>query len=565
MRYQPLPVGVENFEDFYTDDYYYIDKTLFIRELLDQKAKVNLFTRPRRFGKTLTLSVLRYFFEDSYDFRGNKENHRHLFEGWKIMDEGERYLRHMGQYPVISLSLKSGKQAEFESCMCGIRNVIVDEFRRHSYILRDDCLLPNDKEDYLKYMSGTRDYMEYKDSLKFLSYCLKSWHGKPVIVLIDEYDVPLEGSFVYHFYDQMVDFIRGLFESTLKTNESLYFSVITGCLRISKESIFTGLNNLDINSILSTHYGEYFGFTEEDVEKLCRDYDMPQKYPEIKEWYNGYLFGNSNVYNPWSTIKYVKDHLANMQAYPIAYWVNTSGNAIVKDLIVHADESAKQVIEDLIAGKTITIPVHEDVTYGEIYDSQDNLWNFLFFTGYFRKVEELFEEGQDKRYLTVRLVNREIRYLFREKVLSWFADKIKASDRTILFQAFVNGDTDILTKELNALLHQTISFHDYYENFYHGFLAGILTGMGGYVTKSNREGGSGRSDIFIKPLSRRDTAFVVELKVADSITTLDKAAKDAITQIVDRNYEQELYDDGYIQTRRYGIAFFHKDCLAVEG
>ena len=311
MDYKPLPIGVENFEKFYTQDYYYVDKTLFIKELIDKKAKVNLFTRPRRFGKTLTLSMLKYYFEAAYDFRGNKKDYSHLFEGLAISEAGDKYSRHQGKYPVISLSLKSGKQDEYDNCLSQLKYVIAEEFDRHAYILDDRVLSDVDKETYKAFIQRNLSDGEYEQSLKFLSRCLEKWYGEKVIILIDEYDVPLEGAFVHGFYDRMVGFIRGLFENTLKTNDSLNFAVITGCLRVSKESIFTGLNNLFINSVLSDNYGEYFGFTEDEVKKICDDYDMPQKYSEIKEWYNGYIFGNKNVYNPWSSIYYVSDHLAN--------------------------------------------------------------------------------------------------------------------------------------------------------------------------------------------------------------------------------------------------------------
>ena len=559
---KPLPIGIENFEEIYSREYYYVDKTLLVKDLMDKGSKVNLFTRPRRFGKTLTLSMLQYYFEDAYDKRGNKKDYRYLFEDKKIFKEDEKYKKYMGQYPVISLTLKSGKQATFEGCMTALKNNLADEYKRHRYILQDCIMTTKERERYETYMDGEASIDEYKDSLKFLCQCLEDWHEKKVIVLIDEYDVPLEGAYHYGFYDKMVDFIRGLFETTLKTNNSLYFAVITGCLRISKESIFTGLNNLDINSILTVDYGEYFGFTEPEVMKMCQDYNLEDKFQEIKDWYNGYLFGDTNVYNPWSCIKYIKTHLSKRDAYPEAYWVNTSSNSIVRDLIERADDSQKQVIEDLIAGGEITIPVHEDITYDEVYKSTDNLWNFMFFTGYFRKIGESFVDTQ--KYITIKIPNLEVKHIYKQKVLSWFDDKIKETDRSALFTAIVTGDTEGFTKELQGLLQQTISFHDFYENFYHGFVAGVLTGMKGYIIKSNREGGQGRSDIFISPISREEEAFVLEFKVATSIDELQGKAKEAVQQIVDRRYEQELRDLGYIKIKRYGIAFFAKDCLVIS-
>ena len=559
---QPLPIGIEDFQMLCSEEYYYIDKTIMIKELLDRKASVNLFTRPRRFGKTLTLSMLQYYFEDAYDKRGNKKDYSYLFADKAIAGAGEKYKRHMGQYPVISLTLKSGKQANFEDCMRALKSNLADEFSRHRYILQDSVMTEKERVVFESYMNREASNGEYKDSLKFLCKCLEDWHGKKVIVLLDEYDVPLEGAYHYGFYDEMVDFIRGLFEATLKTNNSLYFAVITGCLRISKESIFTGLNNLEINSILTVDYGEYFGFTEPEVMKMCQDYGLEDKFQEMKDWYNGYLFGKTNVYNPWSCIRYIKTHVSQRDAYPEAYWVNTSSNSIVRDLIERADDSQKQVIEDLIAGGEITIPVHEDITYDEVYKSEDNLWNFMFFTGYFRKVGEHFEDTQ--KYITIKIPNMEVKHIYKEKVLNWFQEKTKETDRTALFTAIVNGDTEGFTRELKGLLMQTISFHDAYESFYHGFVAGVLTGMKGYIIKSNREGGKGRSDIFIAPVDKEKEAYVLEFKIANSLQEMPDKAKEAIQQIIDRQYEQELLDLGYIKVKRYGIAFFSKNCLVLS-
>lgn len=559
---KPMPIGVENFEQLNTEGYYYIDKTLFVKEIIDKKAMVNLFTRPRRFGKTLALSMLQYYFENMYDRRGNHIDNSELFADKLIHKTGEKYAKHMGKYPVISLTLKSGKQSEFEDSVRALQTSIADEFRRHSYILRDTPLTSKEIAVYERYMDQEVPYTDYKNSLKFLCQCLEAWYGKKTIVLIDEYDVPLEGAYHYGFYEKMVDFIRGLFENTLKTNNSLYFSVITGCLRISKESIFTGLNNIRINSVLSLDYGEYFGFTDEEVQHMCAEYDLPDKYSEMKQWYNGYLFGDKNVYNPWSCIQYMYDHMIKKDAFPLPYWVNTSSNSIVRDLINHADEEQKQAVEKLIAGGSITIPVHEDITYDEVYKSADNLWNFMFFTGYLKKVEESFD-GMN-RFITMNLPNTEIKYIFSEKVLGWFQDRVKELDRTSLFTSVISGDTVTFTKELKQILQATISFYDYYESFYHGFVTGVLTGIKGYAVKSNREGGKGRSDLFIKPVSRENTAIVIEFKVADSLAEMPAKAEKAILQIIEKQYEQELFDDGYIRTKRYGIAFFKKDCLVIS-
>ena len=561
MDYKPLPIGYENFNRLMSEDYYYIDKTLFIKELLDNKTMVNLFTRPRRFGKTLTLSMLRYFFEDAYDFRGNKEDYRQLFDGMKIMEAGERYTKHMGGYPVVSLTLKSGKQSTFQSCMKELRNYFALEFDRHQYILKDNCLSEEEKKRFRDYMNLKLEAEDYKYSLKFLCDCLKKWHGKDVIVLLDEYDVPLEGAYHYGFYNDMVDFIRELFGSTLKTNDSLNFAVITGCLRISKESIFTGLNNLDINSIMSISYGEYFGFTDMEVQKICEDYHLEQKYQEIKDWYNGYYFGEANVYNPWSVIKYIKDHKVRTDVFPVSYWANTSSNAIVRTLIDMADREVKDEIELLIAGGSIEKPVHEDITYDEVYESMDNLWNFMFFTGYFKKISERFEDRVC--YVTMKIPDQEVLYIFENKIRSWFETKLKNRNPKILFDAIKNKKTDIIKEEIRKMLYDTISYYDYHENFYHGVLAGLLYGMEYYSVKSNRENGKGRTDIVLKPLYRELTVYIFEFKIAKNESKLQDAAVEAIRQINDKKYDTELINDGYENIVKYGIAFCGKDCYVV--
>ena len=509
------------------------------------------------------MSMLQYFFEDSRNDEGTKLDNTHLFQGLNIMETGDWYLSHMGQYPVINLSLKSGKQPDFDMAYHMLIRQIADEYLRHKYILQDERL-SEQKERYLEIMREQADRNSYNDSLKFLSQCLEKYYGKKVIILIDEYDVPLENAFMEGFYEEMVAFIRSLFESALKTNSSLEFAVITGCLRISKESIFTGMNNLDIVSILSKNYDEYFGFTKKDVKKICKDYKLEHKYELIKEWYNGYIFGNTNVYNPWSMIRFIKDLKADENEFPSSYWANTSSNSIVRKLIEIADEDTKREIEALIEGKTIEKPIHEDITYDEVYKTMDNLWNFMFFTGYFRKVRE-WMDGEDKLFVELMIPNKEVKYIFRTKILGWFEEKVKAKDRSHLFQALIDRDVETLEEEIVELLMETISFNDAYESFYHGFLTGILSGMKGYTVKSNREGGSGRSDLFIRPVTRRKPAYVLEFKVAKTFTDLEKMAEAALQQIEDRQYVRELEDDGYQTVYRYGVAFFGKDCLVKLG
>ena len=561
MDQKPLPIGIDNFEKLITRGYYFVDKTFLIKDLLDNKADVNLFTRPRRFGKTLNMSMLQYYFEDRRDeFTGEKIDNSYLFEGLNIKAEGEKYTQYIGKYPVINLSLKSAKQRSLDLAFQCIREEISNEFKRHKYIIESDVLKP-EKEHFMKIVNNDKDMSLYITALKFLSDCLNKYYNEKVIILIDEYDVPLENAFFEGFYKEMIGFIRSLFESALKTNSSLEFSVITGCLRISKESIFTGLNNLKIISILDDRYAEHFGFTDDEVVKICKDYNMEQKYETIKQWFNGYIFGETNVYNPWSVMQYVDDLKANINRLPKSYWANTSSNSIVKSLIERADDITKGEIEALIEGKTIEKPVHEDITYDDVYDSLDNLWNFMFFTGYFKKISERMDENTQENFVELAIPNLEVKYIFRTKILKWFNEQIKLYDMTKMFNAIVDKNPEVFEVELNSLLLDTISFNDAYENFYHGFLAGVLSNMKGYIVKSNREGGTGRSDLFIKSVSRRGIAIVVEFKIANDIDDLEKKADEAIEQMEDRKYEMELRSEGYKNIFKYGIAFYKKDCL----
>lgn len=436
------------------------------------------------------------------------------------------------------------------------------EYSRHIYILDSDKLIESEKENFFNILNKKAKDSDYAKAMQFLSNCLEKYHDKKVVILIDEYDVPLQNAFFEGFYEQMITFIRSLFESALKTNSSLEFSIITGCLRISKESIFTGLNNLEIISILNKSYDEYFGFTQEEVSKMLGDYDLNEKEILVKQWYNGYIFGDAEVYNPWSAVRFVKDLGVDKNTFPSSYWANTSSNSIVKSLIEKADTKTKQEIELLIEGKTIEKLVHDDITYDEIYDSLENLWNFMFFTGYFKKVSERMDE-EDNRYLELSIPNREVKYIFRIKILKWFEEKVKAKDLSKLYTSIINGEAEIFEEELGRLLMETISFNDAYENFYHGFVVGTLANMHDYIVKSNREGGCGRSDLFIKSVSKRGVAIVIEFKIAKKIDDLEKRAEDALKQIEDKGYGMELRSEGYKNIIRYGISFCEKDCYII--
>ena len=554
-----LPLGVDDFKKLRENDFYYIDKTLFIKELLDKRSQVSHFTRPRRFGKTLELSMLKYFFESAHAPDGCSDDNSSLFKGLKIMDAGERYTRHLGQYPVICISLKSARQPDFEKAFIMLKRQIADEFRRHKYVT--DSLEESDKLRYNLIMNETDEDAQYLDALAFLSRILNEYHKRKVIILMDEYDVPLENAYFKGFYDKMTDFIRSLFESALKTNPNLEFAVITGCLRISKENIFTGLNNLEIISIMNTNYAEYFGFTQEEVECMLSYYGIEEKKEEAKKWYDGYFFGNTEVYNPWSVINYVKAASADHGAFPKPYWANTSSNSIVRELVERADSSVKQEMEELIAGGTIEKPVHEDITYDEVYKTEDNLWNFMFFTGYLKKQSERFDG--ETIYLTLALPNTEVKLIYRNTILDWFNQNIKKKDFSALYRGILQRETDVLEREISKNLMETISFFDYKEDYYHGFLAGLLKMMDGYILKSNRESGLGRSDLLLLSPAYEGVAVIMELKITDSFAQLNDSARQALCQIKEKKYDAELKLEGYHTFIYYGISFFKKLCRVI--
>jgi hypothetical protein len=556
---KPLPIGVENFKDMVESEYYYIDKTMFIKELLDLKGKVNLFTRPRRFGKTLNLSMLRYFFEDTGDIEKNERN-KELFQGMKIIGEGEKYSGQMGMYPVINLTLKSAKQEDFETAYYMLQVEIASEFDRHRNIIENgkERLTPKEYEQYMKIADEEADQRQVRASLKLFSKCMYKITGKNTIILIDEYDVSLENSYFRGFYEEMANFIRSLFESALKTNDYLQFAVITGCLRISKESIFTGLNHLKIISILDQQYSEHFGFTEQEVFQMMSEYEVKSRFPTMKEWYNGYTFGNMQVYNPWSVINFMYDLCGKVEAFPHPYWINTSSNDIIKDLILRADREMKGQIEALLGGGILDIQVHEEVTYGDMHSNEENLWNFLYFTGYLTKESEYFKESSI--FLRVRIPNVEVKTIYQNTIINWMKDVIKKEDFHDLYSAMEDGNADKMKDILNSQLFRTISFYDSAENFYHGFLTGILSQSENYLVKSNRESGNGRSDIMVKSPSLRGRSFVLELKVSDSIDDLEDDAEKALQQIYDKKYMDELKEEGYRYIDCYGISFYRKDC-----
>ena len=487
------------------------------------------------------------------------------------MEAGDGYTEQMGSYPVINLTLKSAKQEDYETACYMMRSEIASEFDRHRDMVERgrERLASNEYEQYLCIAEERAGERQLRGALKLFCKCMFKITGKKTVLLIDEYDVPLENAYFCGFYGEMVSFIRSLFEAGLKTNDYLQFAVMTGCLRISRESIFTGLNHLNIISVLDKKYSEHFGFTESEVKQTMAFYGVESRFSTMKEWYDGYTFGNTEVYNPWSVIKFLYDLDADINAFPRPYWINTSSNDIVKDLIARADREVQGQIETLLNGGTLEIQVHEEVTYGDMQARGENLWNFLYFTGYLTKKRENFSDSSV--FLQVRIPNTEVKTIYQNTILGWFRKKIEKQDFRDLYRAMEDGDAQKMEDILNGQLFNTISFHDSTEekhsaeNFYHGFLAGILSQSQDYLVKSNRESGNGRSDICVKSPSLRGKAFVLELKVSDSIRDLEADAVKALEQISDKGYMEELQTEGYRKIGCYGISFYRKDCAVRLG
>ena len=558
-----LPIGIENFEEFFSEDFYYVDKTLFIKELLQNWGKVNLFTRPRRFGKTLNMSMLKCFFETGKDPA--------LFEGLKIMQEKDLCEKYMGKFPVISISLKSVDGLNFESASVALRTVIGNEAGRFRFLRNSDRLTDDEKEAYAQLTEvGSSQGGVYtmtgkmgEASLQTLSQLLEKHFGQKVILLIDEYDVPLDKAFQAGYYDEMVSLIRNLLGNALKTNDSLYFAVLTGCLRISKESIFTGLNNLNVMTVSDPYFCDGFGFTEDEVTELLNYYGLEEFHDTVRDWYDGYQFGNISVYCPWDVIKYAQILLKDKEAEPENYWANTSGNDLIRRLLKKANQSTKNDVERLINGETITKTIRQELTYREVEDSIDNIWSVLYSTGYLT-----CRRRMPRKKMELTLPNREVRELFIELVKDWFEETTQADSGRInrFCAAFSAGDTDTIQDMLNDYLWDSISVRDtavrinMKENFYHGMLMGLLQNQDSWLVKSNAETGEGYSDISIQTPER--TGIVVELKYADD-GNLEKACGEALKQIEEKKYAEGLKHRGAKKIIKYGIAFFEKECMVM--
>ncbi|MCD7810239.1 MAG: ATP-binding protein [Ruminococcus sp.] len=558
-EFKPIPIGVEDFKEIIDKGSYYVDKTGMIQELLDSNAKVNLFTRPRRFGKTLNISMLQRFFEKT------DEDNAYLFNGLNIAKAGEKYMQHQGQYPVISLSLKSMKQPDYSKSFGTFKDAIKREFWRHKDVLSSNEIVPEDREIFSQITHGTAEDDTYITAIRTLSDCLYAAYQKKVIILIDEYDVPLETSHFRGFYDEMVDLIRSVFESALKTNPYLEFGVLTGCLRVSKESIFTGLNNLNVYTITDGIFSEYFGFTEKEVKKIAHDFQIQDKFDEMKEWYDGYLFGETEIYNPWSILKYVLAAITEKNVIPKPYWSNTSSNDIIHELVVNGNEETHNQIEALMNGESLTKPIYEDITYRNININTDYIWSFLLFTGYLKPIS-MHLEG-DLIYAEMVIPNREVGTVYKRMIMQWFDEKVRSTSRDDLFTAMINGNVDEFETLLGDWLDETISYYDSKENYYHGFLSGLLVGFKGYDVKSNRESGDGRPDLLVLERKRHKLAVILEIKVAEKFRDLDAKCDEALQQIETNRYEAELKYDCFQKILKYGVAFCDKACqvkLEVE-
>ena len=557
MNRAKLPIGIENFEEIRKEGFYYIDKTGLIKDLLNNWGKVNLFTRPRRFGKTLNMSMLKSFFEIGAD--------ETLFEGLQILQETELCEKYMGKYPVVFLTLKGVDGLTFEEAKGRLRSVIREEMYKLRFLLDSDKIPESEKCVLIRFLDEQETDEDVKNSLKMLSSLLKQHYGQKVILLIDEYDVPLDKAFHNGYYKEMVSIIRGLFEHALKTNEYLQFAVVTGCLRVSKESVFTGLNNFKVLSIVDRRFDEHFGFTDAEVKQLLKSYQLEHHFAEMKEWYDGYHFGNTDVYCPWDVINYV-DHLcADPDAEPQAYWINTSGNAMVKRFVSKADKTTQREIEQLIAGEAIEKPVRLELTYEDIDKSINNLWSVLFTTGYLTHTGKT-ANGSYKLVIP----NREVREVFILQIQEWFEQEIIEKEKTTqpLCAAFQAGDAVEVCRNLTAIMGRMISVLDtkardeQKENFYHGLLLGLLRSEPTWLIMSNAESGEGFSDILVET-DDPDAGLVIEVKYSPTLEGLEDACARAMAQIKARRYDERLRNDGRNDILAFGVAFWKKRCKVV--
>ena len=555
MKLLRIPVGVSDFAEIRRNGYYYVDKSGLIGELLGTTGtKVTLITRPRRFGKTLGMSMLESFFDIQKD---NKT----LFEGLEIANRHDLCTEWMNQWPTVFVSFRQVDGLNFNSAYGMLTLVISELYKKHLYLLDSDKVDGYDKEIVKQLIQGTASAKDTKGSLMLLTRLMCQQYGKPVILLIDEYDVPVAKANSNGYYEEMLDVMKGLMQA-LKDNQALCFAVITGCLKIAKESIFTGTNNFISDTITDSRLNEYFGFVQSEVDQILKDADVLDKAESIREWYDGYHFGDFDVYCPWDVMNYLLELQRNPKAKPVSYWKNTSDNAVIRSFIDYAGSNITGKLETLLAGGTIVQRVDENLTYDYLHSSEENLWSMLYLTGYLTKAREEDYNGKlADGTVAFMIPNAEIKEIFETTVVKWFDDSTKKCDRSTLFHAVWNGDSENLTKEMNVLLRRTISYHDYKEDFYHAFLAGIFTGAG-YMVDSNKEHGEGRSDVVVyDPINSRVAVF--EAKYTKSLDKLESECDAALQQIDDRMYAKE-YEDDYDQILCYGISFFKKRCMVKK-
>ena len=555
MKLLSIPVGVSDFEEIRRNGYYYVDKSGLIGELLGTTGtKVTLITRPRRFGKTLGMSMLESFFDI-------RKDNKALFEELEIAKRHELCMEWMNQWPTVFVSFRQVDGLNFNSAYDMLTLVISELYKKHLYLLDSDKLDSFDKEIVKQLIQGTASAKDMKGSLMLLTRLMYQQYGKPVILLIDEYDVPVAKANRNGYYEEMLDVMKGLMQA-LKDNQALCFAVITGCLKIAKESIFTGTNNFISDTITDSRLNEYFGFVQSEVDQILKDADVLDKAESIREWYDGYHFGDFDVYCPWDVMNYLLELQRNPKAKPVSYWKNTSDNAVIRSFIDYAGSNITGKLETLLAGGTIVQHVDENLTYDYLHSSEENLWSMLYLTGYLTKAREEDYNGKlADGTVALMIPNAEIKEIFETTVVKWFDDSTKKCDRSTLFHAVWNGDSENLTKEMNVLLRRTISYHDYKEDFYHAFLAGIFTGAG-YMVDSNKEHGEGRSDVVVyDPINSRVAVF--EAKYTKSLDKLESECDAALQQIDDRMYAKE-YEDDYDQILCYGISFFKKRCMVKK-
>ena len=544
-----LPIGIENFAKLQAEDFYYVDKTMLIKELLDNWAEVNLFTRPRRFGKTLNMSMLKAFFELNGD--------KNCFKGTRISREVYLCEQYMGKFPVIFISLKSISAQTYEKACDMAIQIVNGEARRFQYLLDSERLTEYDKDAFKSLLLPDMKESVLCSSLRILSELLEKHHGQKVILLIDEYDVLMAKAGAKSYYNEMLDVIGTMMSQALKDNASLKFSVITGCLRISKESIFTGTNNFVADTIADERFSSFFGFTDEEVRKLLENTGNLEYFDRIKKWYDGYCFGKTEIYCPWDVLCYLNKLAFESESEPENFWENTSHNDIIRTFLSCEGMDLTDSFEKLLASETIEVNITENLTYENLTDSEENLWSVLYLTGYLTKDIKNPVSGKTKAFL--KIPNAEIMDIFRKSVVRWFDEKIAVRDRSKLFEALWNADTGRLSDLISELLFETISYHDYAESFYHAFLAGLFANAG-YIVESNYESGLGRPDLVIKDKKKRQAA-IMEMKIADSLESMQKEEKRALNQIEEMRYADGMYAQGYQKVIKYGAAFYRKSCL----